>query len=285
MQHSGTEKVSSIQLMIILISFELGSSIVTYFLYIAARVTRDLIELLDTSIYPATPHEFFAFTFLLVIAYILHLGIEPFARTVEILIPYVAGFFVLMLILLIINRSITVSNLYPVLPDGWGPVLRAAFPKVVTFPFGEMIALTVVMAQTEHHGKLMPLTLSGIAVSGVILAFVSFLQVTVLTSGQVSRNTFPLLSVNRSINVGFLFERLEGIVVFLMMMGIFVKLTIFLYAGLKGIEYMTGRAYRFFLVPVAILVALISMWTADGTRFTLMPKFKLMPTSESGGPA
>ncbi len=241
----------------------LGVGYIGYFLYMAAVVMRDLIELLDTAVYPASPNEFISFSFILVIAYILYLGVEVFARTTEMIIPYFMLFFLLMLVLLVINRSIHLSYLQPVLADGWGPVLTEAFPKILTFPFGESIALTILMCQTDGQASLRKFVWTGLLISGIVLAFVSVLQVTVLTPERVKRTVFPLLSVNRSIDVGFLFERLDGVVVFLMLLGLFVKVAALFYAGLKGAEYITGVGYRYFSVPVAVLVALTSLLLAS----------------------
>ncbi|MDF2937383.1 MAG: spore germination protein [Paenibacillaceae bacterium] len=235
-----------------------------YFLYMSAVVMRDMIELLDTAVYPASPNEFIAFTFILVIAYILYLGVEVFARTTEMIMPYFMLFFLLMLVLLIINKSIHFSYLRPVLAEGWSPVLKEAFPKILTFPFGESIALTILMSQTKTKGghKLRNYMWLALLISGAVLTFVAILQVTVLTPDRVKRTVFPLLSVNRYIDVGFLFERLDGVVVFLMMLGLFVKVAAMFYAGLKGVEYVSGVGYRFFAVPVAVLVALTSLLLA-----------------------
>lgn len=239
-----------------------GLCYISYFLYMAAVVMRDLIELLDTAVYPASPNEFISFSFILVIAYILYLGVEVFARTTEIIIPYFLLFFLIMLVLLIINRSIHISYLQPVLAEGWTPVLSEAFPKILTFPFGESIALTILMSQTASRAKLRKTVWAGLLFSGLVLAFVSILQITVLSPERVKRTVFPLLSVNRSIDVGFLFERLDGVVVFLMLLGLFVKVAALFYAGLKGAEYITGLSYRHFSVPVAVLVALTSLMLA-----------------------
>lgn len=235
----------------------------TYFMYMAGRVMRDLIELLDTAVYPATPNEFIAFTFIPVVGYVLYLGIEPFARTAELMMPYMVLFFALMLVLLIVNRSIQLPNLLPLMPEGFGRIWNAAVPKVLTFPFGELIALTVIMAQVNKPHMLRRVTLGGIAASGLILVYVSILQITVLTPYRVSRSTFPLLSVNRYINVGYLFERLDGVVVFLMLIGVFIKTSVYFYAGLKGVEFISGRPYRAFIAPGGVLVALASLLCAS----------------------
>lgn len=240
-----------------------GVGYISYFLYMAAVVMRDLIELLDTAVYPATPNEFIAFSFILVIAYILYLGVEVLARTTEMIMPYFMLFFLLMLVLLIINKSIHPSYLKPVLADGWSPVLKEAFPKILTFPFGESIALTILMSQTAGRQKLRKAIWTGLLISGTVLVLVAILQVAVLTPDRVKRTVFPLLSVNRYINVGFLFERLDGVVVFLMLLGLFVKVAALFYAGLKGAEFITGLGYRFFSVPVAMLVALTSLLLAN----------------------
>ncbi|MNC21023.1 Spore germination protein YndE [compost metagenome] len=224
---------------------------------------RDMIELLDTAIYPASPNEFIAFSFILVIAYILYLGVEVFARTTEMIMPYFMLFFLFMLVLLILNKSIHFSYLKPVLANGWSPVLSEAFPKILTFPFGESIALTILMSQTASLQKLRKFIWPALLISGSVLAFVAILQVTVLSPARVKRTVFPLLSVNRYIDVGFLFERLDGVVVFLMMLGLFVKVTAMFYAGLKGAEYISGVSYRFLAVPVAILVGLTSLLLAS----------------------
>jgi spore germination protein KB len=59
---------------------------VTYFLYMSSRLIRTFGEMITTAILPITPIEIVTLSLMLVIAYMIYLGLEVFARVSEILV-------------------------------------------------------------------------------------------------------------------------------------------------------------------------------------------------------
>ncbi|PZD94186.1 spore gernimation protein KC [Paenibacillus sambharensis] len=232
---------------------------ILYFFYIAGRVLRDFTELLIIDVLPETPLEIVTLLFILTVIYMVYMGMEVLGRMSETFVPYFITFVLLITLFLIAGQDIKLENLLPVLGDGWDPVMKVVFPELITFPYGETVVLMVIMAHTTHPGY-MPLTaLLATILSGAVLSYHSGLMVAVLGGDMVARSTFPLLSVVREISIANFIERLDALVVFIMMVGIFVKVSLFFYGGLKGLEFLTRIPYRHFVLPCGLMVGFLSI--------------------------
>ena len=77
----------------------------------------------------------------------------------------------------------------------------------------------------------------------------------------MSSNTpiFPLLSAARLVSIGHFLERMDVIVVFIMTLGVITKGSVYIYCGLKGMEYIFRLPYRYFTVPISMLVSCFSI--------------------------
>ncbi|CAM4371136.1 GerAB/ArcD/ProY family transporter [Paenibacillus tarimensis] len=232
---------------------------ILYFFYISARVLRDFTELLIIDVLPETPLEIVTLLFILTVIYMVYMGIEVLGRMSETFVPYFITFVLLITLFLIFGQDISVENLLPVLGDGWEPVLKVVFPELVTFPYGETVVLMIIMAHTTHP-RYMPLTaLLATVLSGSVLSYHAFLMIAVLGGDMVARSTFPLLSVVREVSIANFIERLDALVVFIMMVGIFVKVSLFFYGGLKGLEFLTRIPFRHFVLPCGLMVGFLSI--------------------------
>ncbi|WP_263280395.1 GerAB/ArcD/ProY family transporter [Paenibacillus darwinianus] len=102
---------------------------VPFFIYLAARDLRDAGDLLATSVFHRTP--LFVITALMIVAivYVLHKGIEVFARTGEIYLMVLIGLGVLGNIVVLFSGLIDLKNLHPLLARGWGPVIIGCLSK------------------------------------------------------------------------------------------------------------------------------------------------------------
>ncbi|MCD8503218.1 MAG: spore germination protein [Bacillaceae bacterium] len=231
---------------------------VTYFFYIAARVLRDFMELLITNILPFTPIEILALTFMLAVAYTVYLGPEVLVRVGEIFLPHLLLFLLLISVFLLAMGDIDPNKVRPVLTEGIQPILGTVFPQLVGFPFGEAIVLTclITITSTQHLPKI---CCGAVVVSGLILAYHVGLIISVLGIDITERVTFPLLSATRHISLFRFIERLDALVVFIMMIGIFIKVSVFFYGGLKGLEYIHKRPFRYYALPVSATIALIGV--------------------------
>jgi len=250
---------------------------VHYFLYLASRVLRDFMELLIADIFPNTPIEVISLLFLFVVMYINYLGIETLSRSAEIFIPYFILFLFLLCLFLIISGELSMQRLRPILAEGWGPVLSSVFPEMITFPFGEAIIFTVILGYTQSFHRVGRIALFGIIASGSMITLWAVFDIAVLGPDTRGRSTFPLLNSIREISIANFIERLDAFVVFIMMLGIFVKVSLYYFGVLKGLEYITNIPYRAYTVPIGILIGVFSIVIAPNYPHHIQEGLKVVP--------
>ncbi|MED4015900.1 MULTISPECIES: GerAB/ArcD/ProY family transporter [Sutcliffiella] len=236
---------------------------IVYFLYIAARVLRDFGDLLLTSTLPETPLFVINLVMIIVIVYVLFLGLEVMARMSEFFFIFLIlnGLFANFLIFF--SGIINLKNLFPILGEGVGTIIKTAFPVGFTFPFGEVIVFTMILPLLNKEKTALKTGIIGIVVSGLLIAYTTMLNVVVL-GAEVSRvSTFPLLMTVGKIEVAEFLERLDALVVVTLVLTMFFKISIFMYAGLSGIKSVLKlNSFRTFVFPVGLLTALCSITIA-----------------------
>lgn len=234
----------------------------TYFFFLSCRVLRDFAELIASAILPVTPIEVIVLTFMVVIAYIVYLGLEVLGRVTEIFTPYLLGLIILLAILLIVSGEIELHNVEPVLGDGLKPVVKTIFPSLISFPFGELVVFTVILSSVTEFKKCKKVSLISVLVAGGLLVLASLLMLFTLGADAMQNANFPLLSAAKRVSIGNFIERIDAIVVFIMMLGILVKSAVYLYGGLKGLEYVFRVPYRYFVFPISMIIAIFSILTS-----------------------
>ncbi|GAE34264.1 GerAB/ArcD/ProY family transporter [Halalkalibacter akibai] len=225
-----------------------------YFLYIASRNIRDFGELMKVTILPFTPLEVIAIAMMVVVMYTVYLGFETLARVTEIISPYIVVILLLIGVLLFISGELRMDHLLPVLGDGFGPILQALFPTLITFPYGEVIVFTVFMTSTSNFSYAGKVGAIAIMLAGILITYSNIIQITGLGVDLKIRTLFPLMTAAREIKLMDFFERVDILVVFILMCGIFIKVSVFFYAGLKGLEYVFNIPYRSLIIPVTALI-------------------------------
>ena len=248
-----------------------------YFLYIAARVLRDFIELLITSTFPNTPMEMLTILFMLAIIYTIYLGPEVFARTSEIFFPYIVLFITVIGLLLLAGGDIHLENMQPVLADGMMPVMEAVFPTMIGFPFGETFVFTVFLASVQNSQKVPKVGMLAVLLSGFLLTYMTIIILSVIGVDMAERSMFPLLNTVREIALFDFIERLDALAVFTMMIGIHIKVTMFFFGGLKGLEYVFRIPYRSFTFPIGTIVTFFTIMIASNFAEHIQEGIELVP--------
>ncbi|MEH7107117.1 GerAB/ArcD/ProY family transporter [Bacillus sp. JJ1764] len=250
---------------------------VIYFLYISSVVVRDFGELIASAIMPNTPIEIISLTFSLLMAYVIYLGIEVLARTSEIFTPYVLLFFILLTIFLFVSGNVHFHQIQPILGEGWKPALKTSFKLLIFFPYGEMIVFTVFWSNVTNKKYRLRVALIGVAVATFLLLVATLLMLMTIGMDTMVRSNFPLLSTARNVSVGNFIERIDALAVFIMMLGIFVKGSLFFYGGLKGLEYIFKLPFRYFAFPVSMLIALFSVMVSVDFADHIQEGLKMVP--------
>lgn len=232
---------------------------IIYFFYIASRVLRDFGELMVSTIFTKTPIEFLSLTMMLLIAYILTLGVEVLGRTSEIFIPYIVLFILFVGVGVVMSGEMEFTNLLPVFEDGFKPIVKAIFPTLIGFPFGELIAFMLIIPKVTNYKKSKLVSLVSVFLSGLLLVYTTVIQIGTLGENIRRRSNFPLLSTAREISLLNFIERVDLLIVFIVMFGIIVKVSVFFYGGLIGVEQIFKKSYRQFVLPLALLLAFSSV--------------------------
>lgn len=231
-----------------------------YFLYETSRILRDFGELISSIALPNTPIEISILTLTLLIGYILYLGLEVVARTSEIFTPYAIIFIILLIVFLYVSDNLDFSNIKPILGEGFSPIWSVIFPYEVVRPYGQLLILTILLNNVSNVDYSKLVILLSVIASSTILIVASMLIIFSLGEGIALRSTFPLLSTVRLVSIGEFFQRVDAIVVFIMMLGSLVKSSINLYAGLKGLEYIFRIPFRYFSIPISCLLSIFSVF-------------------------
>ncbi len=251
---------------------------ITFFIYIAARDLRDFAELIIGSFLHETPLAVISFFIILVVCYAVFHGIEVISRANEVLLPIVLIMLVLETILLLASNLIHIDNLQPVLGEGIKPIIKATFPLVVAFPFGEAVVFGMFFPYLNQPSKARATGLAALLVSGFIISYTTAVNIAVLTADIASMSTFPMLTTIRLINVGQFIQRLEIIAMILMFIGGFVKITLFFLGAVIGASSMFRLpTHRTLVVPVGFIIFTSSIYIARSFPEHLEEGLKVAP--------
>ncbi|MBZ5753750.1 GerAB/ArcD/ProY family transporter [Metabacillus rhizolycopersici] len=242
----------------------IGLLYVIFFLYQAARGLRDFGDLLLASTMTSTPLLALNILMVLAICYVLYLGIEVFGRTTEVFIVILIFFGLAGNLLLYFSGSVDLHNLQPFLENGWKSILTTAFPLTTLFPFGEMIAFTMLLPYLNRPELAKKVWLSAVISSGLILSYTTSLDIAVLGVETVEKSTFPLLSTVGKINLFDFIQRLDVIVVFTFLITMFFKISILFYSAVIGIvDLFKVKNHQQIVLPMGVILLFLSMMIAS----------------------
>ncbi|ABY92310.1 spore germination protein KB [Thermoanaerobacter thermohydrosulfuricus] len=248
-----------------------------YFLYIASRNVRDYVELSVNTIYSRTPTYIFSSFMLILVMYYLLFDICVLARVAKILLPLILAIMAFQTTMIMMGDNFSFSRLLPILENGIVPVIKAAIPLIVTFPFGELIAFTTVFDKVKQKEKIKKIMLITTVFTGLLLSFNNIIIISSLGADEASRENFPLYQVIRLINLGNL-KNLDTLYVFIMIIGVFFKISVFTYAGLTMIKNaLELKSYKYLLFPVLSMIFAASFIIADSYQTHILIGLKFTP--------
>lgn len=234
-----------------------------YFFYMAARVTRDYLELSTSSIFPLAPIKFIAIFLMVVTAYFLLFDISVTLKVASILLPFFLSLVSVVFIFAFTIPGYSFSKIFPVFAGGIIPILKAAYPRILTFPFGEMFVFMMVFPKLKCNKDLLKYSYLVYLITGILLAFNDINMISAIGVKEASRVNFPFYTVTRLITLGF-FRNLDSLYIALMIIGNLIKIIIFAFAGLKACQSVFDiKEYKFLLIPIAAIIYALSIVTAE----------------------
>ncbi|GGF22318.1 spore germination protein KB [Halobacillus andaensis] len=242
----------------------IGLLYIPFLIYAAARDLRDVGGLIGATVLSQTPSLFVSGLMIFSIAYVLYKGMEVLARTAEIFWGLVIILSMLGSLFFFLSGLINIKQVLPVLEFGWEPVIQAVYTQTIMFPFGEMVAFAFLLPYINNRKKVLKTGISGILVSGILITYSTFINLTVLGVDVVTRSQFPLLSAIQGIEIMELIEHLDVIAVLTLVIGVFFKTAVFYYAAIVAMaDLFKVEKKEKLIFPTAIVILYTSIIIAD----------------------
>ncbi len=228
---------------------------IAVFLLLAGTVIRETAEVMQNAYMPMTPLRFFNITIILTASYIVYHGLEVLGRSLEVFFYLFLAFFIFILIVLI--SDLNLSNLNPVLANGYTPVLKSSIMGL-TF-FNEIFLILIIAPQITTRGKILRPTLYAIFISTIILSAIIIFILSILGSEMAKELSFPFVTMVSYPKKLMVIERFDPLFIFFWIAGGIYKTAIFFYAASYTAQKLFKKStYYIFIIPFIVILFYIS---------------------------
>ncbi|MBO7742959.1 endospore germination permease [Paenibacillus sp. MWE-103] len=192
-----------------------------YFFFLGSLMIGSMGFFMTTQLLQDTPVEALMILFVLVVVIALKSGSIVYARAVEIFFPLAAALLVILLFCLL--PILDPSRLLPVYEFGAKPILRGAY----SFYSLQNSVLLMMLYPHVAKGKGRRRALVGGTLAGNgVLVVLTLLCIMMLGPEQTGNNVYPTYLLAKNVSIGGFLERLEGALIFIWILTIFVRILI-----------------------------------------------------------
>ncbi|MBB3113056.1 spore germination protein KB [Paenibacillus phyllosphaerae] len=231
----------------------LAFTYILYFCYKSVRNVREYGDLMIIYMLPNTP--LFAIMLILVLlsGYAVYQGVEVFFRLTEILLPIILLIYITLIIMLTSSELMDLSRLQPMLEKGIKPVVKAAIPGVISFPFGEMVVFLMLWSFYNGERPMSKVSILSYAFSGL---FILITNISIISSlGPLSTvSTMPFMLGTSYLQITELIERMDPFVALLLFAGVFVKQTTYFLAAVLTASTLFKVKRRVMILPIGAVI-------------------------------
>lgn len=238
-----------------------------YFIECSVLNYSEFAHLITMTILRNTSIKVILIVFMLIIIYYLFLGLEVISRTSEIMLPVVLFFLFSIYILSIGAGIIDLRNLTPVLGNGIQPILKASYPDVVVFPFGESVLFLLYWSYVNTKQDIRKTSFLALGLSGLIITCSIVFIISGLGVNYAGNASVPLLEIIKSIRIGNYIANLDVLATVLIFIGGFYKTLLNLLGGIIAISSVFKVKNKWTIMPVAILALCIAIYSIPSIMF------------------
>ncbi|MCY9669163.1 endospore germination permease [Paenibacillus alginolyticus] len=219
---------------------------VLFFYLLASLMIGDLGYFVTSQIMQETPIEVLQMLFTLVVVMTVRSGFVVYTRAAVVFFPWLIILFLLLILPLL--PKFVMGNFFPVMEFGIKPILRGGF---TFYGLQEMIVLLMFYPFVYKMNGRKSGLVAGIGMGGA-------------TSNQL----FPACTLAKNISIGHFLERLEGILISIWVLSIFLKIVLTFHASLLGfVQIMNIKDEKPLVIPLALGMIVLSLMCYPNTIF------------------
>jgi spore germination protein KB len=208
---------------------------VAFFYLLASLMVGDLGFFLTSQIIPETPIEVVMIMFIIVVLIAVRSGLVVYSRAAEFFFPWMMILFILLIVPLI--PKFQSHHLIPMLEYGPKPILKGGF----SFSgLQEMVVMLMFYTYVRNEKKRGRAFLLGTAIGGGALVVITLWSIAVLGANISANQLFPAYTLAKHMNIGHFMERVEGVMIFIWILSIFIKIALTFHAAVLGLAQITG---------------------------------------------
>lgn len=227
-----------------------------FYLQNTGEITRLYGEFIANSFLTKTPLIIIIGSMVILCAVTVNAGLEVMGRIAQLFFPIFFIPLIIMIILLV--PYFQISNILPILENGFVPVLKGAIPPSGWFTEFFMVSfLFPFLADQQRRLKYSMFTVLSVMITMVVVNLV----VLFVLGNTTSLKVYPLMKVAKYIGYADFFENLDSVVMAIWIIGAFVKITVFFYVAVIGMAHLFHlKDYRPIVWPIAVLVVQLGYW-------------------------
>ncbi|MFB6800512.1 GerAB/ArcD/ProY family transporter [Peribacillus butanolivorans] len=238
---------------------------ISYFFISTATYLREIGDFMTSQIMPDTPIQVIMFLFMSIVLMSARLGLEPLARSAEILFPFVVILLSSLIILLL--PEIKFQNLQPVWEGGLKPVIRGSIPFII-FPFIESVAVLMILPFVSQKDRIRKSLFVGQLLAGSVLIIITMLAILVLGVDLTAKEIYPSYKLAQKINIANFLTRLEAILAIIWFITIFFRFSLFFYVTVLGLaQTLKLQDYRPLVCPFGMILLAFTLIMAPNTVY------------------
>lgn len=230
-------------------------------LHLGALVVRNVVETYLIAVFVRTPATVLTASMMSLSVIAVLLGVEPFARSTEIMTPSVILVMIVLTFLTFITPNLAkLDNLLPLMERGITPVLKGALANF-TFPFGETIVLMSFLPYVARQKDTARYALWPVAIATFMFTSVQVRNIAVLGAEGHRQVMFPSLLTIQMINLARFIQRLDALALFAWTFSTFMKITMCFFAVVVNCTALFRVSnQRLLAVPVGATMGAMSVW-------------------------
>ncbi|MFB7637972.1 GerAB/ArcD/ProY family transporter [Peribacillus butanolivorans] len=235
---------------------------VLFSLYCTAELLLYVGNFITTQIMPDTPIEVIHILFACILTMGIRLGLEPLARSAELLFPIFVFLFVILVVsILLPPAQYKFENIQPVFETGIKPMIQAVYLFTSFFSLPLIILLMIFPVSVNQPKAAEKSFFIGVLIGGICLLIIIALTIIVLGVDNTARNTYPSYVLARKINVGDFLQRIEAIMAIMWIITIYYKMSFYFYASVIGLaQTLNMEDYRPLTLPLGIIMVSLSLF-------------------------
>ncbi|WP_440109237.1 GerAB/ArcD/ProY family transporter [Paenibacillus sp. QZ-Y1] len=241
-------------------------SFIGYFAYEASRNLRDISEVTELTLLNRTSMWIISSITIIVVSNTVRYGYRVLFLTCMILFPVMMLGYMFIIILIPATGLFHSELALPVLENGLKPVIKAAFPEIVSFPFGQVVLFLVFYPYARKNRNLNKVVVITYIITALALTFINQLIIFVLGPQIAAYSTLPLLETVQLIDMTEVLERMDAMFTLLLFLGLGIKMAAFFHGVVIGLERVTGANYRKWVLPAGLVLYGLSFLSTTFTE-------------------